>query len=251
MNTTLYFYSHLDCEELQLIVEKHQAWLDDELHRLYDLVDDDEQGVESLKKIDQWSEELGAPEVHPIHEELCFDDLTFDESSSDLMAQKQFFAGCRSSLVWHHLADFHTNPLQVTAVKNFCEIHPEILIDGDIDERLYFGQEFKAKLSTQFQDSQKVIAPERKSTTQKKMKIVLDDNPIELRLKKIRLHLDALTPLEKDQLKATFLERWPDLELLYRGIEADKNQEELRVFCELLPKAYTDGIERIFLFLKK
>jgi len=83
------------------------------------------------------------------------------------------------------------------------------------------------------------------------MKIVLDDNPIELRLKKIRLHLEALTPLEKDQLRGTFLERWPELELLYRGIEAEKNQEELRVFCELLPKAYTDGIERIFLFLKK
>lgn len=250
MNTTLYFYTHLDCEELQIVLDKHQAWLDDELHRLYDLVDDDQQGASDLKKIDLWADELGAPEVHPIHDELSFDDLTFDGSSIELTAQKQFFAGCRSSLVWQHLADFHTNPLQVSAVKNFCENLPEILIDGDIDDCLYFGEEFRAKLASQFIDSQVAILKNHKKDQRPKIIAVCDDNPIQLRLKKIRQKLKELSSLEKQKVRDDFVSKWPDLDRLFRGIEENKEQNELRIFSGLAPKSFTDGIERIFLFLK-
>lgn len=251
MNTTLYFYSHLDCKELQLIVEKYQAWLDDELHRLFDLVEDDQEGAAQLKMLDQWSEELGAAEVHPIHDELSFDDLNFEADSLDLTAQQQFFSGCRSSVVWQHLADFHTNPLQVSAVKYFCELHPEVLIDGDLDDRLYFGHEYRAKLATQFKDSAQLITPTATRNRKPSLKVVMDDNPIELRLKKITQKLAEMSGTEKLEAKQNFLYQWPELEKLYSGIETQKTQDDLRVYSELGAKAYTDGIERIFLFLKK
>lgn len=251
MNTTLYFYSHLDLEELEVLLEKHKAWLDDELHLLYDCVEEGEEGEKKCQKIDHWSEELGAPEVHPIHDELSFDDLSFDQDAIDIEAQKQFFAGCRSSLTWQHLADLHTNPLQVTALKHFCELHPEILVDGDLDGALYFGAEYRSKLTTQFKDSKDLIVPKTNQVKKPVMKIVMDDNPLSLRLKKIAEFLDDLTPERKREMKEKLMLQSSKLDLLFDGLEKKLGPEELRTYSQLLPKAYTDGIEKIYLFLKE
>lgn len=251
MNTTLYFYSHLDLAELEVLLEKHKAWLDDELHLLYDSVEEGEEGEKKCQKIDSWSEELGAPEVHPIHDELSFEDLSYDQDAIDIEAQKQFFAGCRSSLAWQHLADLHTNPLQVTALKHFCELHPEILVDGDIDGHLYFGAEYRSKLAFEFKDSKDMIVAKTAPAKKPVMKIVLDDNPLILRLKKIAEVFENLESERKKAVKEKFLEQSSSLSLLYEGLEKKLEQEQLRAYSQLLPKAYTDGIEKIYLYLKQ
>ncbi len=251
MNGTLYFYTQLDVKELEAVLVSQSEWLEAFLHELYDSLESEE----LLRQMDDYSEELALIEAHPVHEELRFEDLTTKlegeegEETPDSKQRDQrlelLFKKCRSCLVFQNLPDFHLNPLQVSVVKNYLKALPEVLVDGFLDETVSDGGEFLSRLNQTFKEALVAINQEIQTS---KTKIVVDDNPLEMRIRKILFLMRELNEEAKQKLTESLVEKSPKLEkLLNELIKGTTDSRLLFQKSGLHPKDFSDGIERIYL----
>lgn len=245
MNGTLYFYTQLEVKELEAVLASQSEWLEAFLHDLYDSLESEE----LLRQMDDYSEELALIEAHPVHEELRFEDLTLNEALISTKERDQrlalLFSNCRSCLVFQNLPDFHLNPLQVSVVKNYLKALPEVLVDGFLEETVSDGSEFLARLDQSFKEAEIIMS----DTDQvPKVKIVVDDNPLEMRIRKILFLMKEFNEEAKQELIAGLIDKSPKLEKLIN--ELVKGTEDSRLLFQksgLHPKDFSDGIERIYL----
>lgn len=232
MSRAHYFYLKTSLVELEKKIESHQLNFEELLGDTFS----EDQLIFYEKMLDQ----LGALYVQPIFPELSFDDFYPRPGQED--EQRLFFSQCRSSLCLENVADFETNPFQVTYLNELLREFDEVLIDtggvNEIDFKKNYLESLKKfkNIFTLLPDSfEKKIVPVSLNSSDPIQALVTDLN------KTIRL--SGLT------IPEDIPEKTKKLFLIMLSEELDSTTLLRR--SAMTPKDFGDHLEKLKIILKK
>lgn len=235
MSKAHYIYTKLPLKELEKQVEDHQQDFDDLLNDTF--------SEEELKLFEKKIDEIGAIFPQPIFSELTFDDFYFRPDSE--IAQRSYFESCKSSLCLENLADFHTNPFQVTYLIELIRVFDEILVDqGGVHEL-----EFKKNYLDSLKRYKNIFALLKDTESPKLIPQRPVNDPIELLVREIYAEFERLKThslsYSKDDLN-------PKTLIILEMMEKDiLGAHELFKRSGLSPKDFDDYLEKVKFFLRK
>ena len=232
MSRAHYFYFKTSLVELEKKIESHQLNFEELLGDTFS----EEQLVLFEKKLD----ELGALYVQPIFPELSFDDFYPRPGQED--EQRLFFSQCRSSLCLENLADFETNPFQVTYLNELLREFDEVLVDtGGVNEI-----EFKKTYLESLKKFKNIFTLLPESFEKKSVPLSLNSSdPIQA----LVTDLNKTLRLSGSTIPEDIPEKTKKLYLLMLSEEMDSTTLLRR--SGMIPKDFGDHLERIKMLVKK
>ena len=240
MSHAHYFYLLTPLSELERIVEAHK--LDFE-----ELINDTFSETE-LMTFEKLLDSISAIFVQPVISELTFED--FYSNENEALKQQSFFDECRSSICLENIADFHSNPFQVTYLIELLRSFDDVLIDtGGINE-LVFKKDYLENLK-KFKNIFSLVPQFETKPIEIKTNKPVD--PIDFLILDVYKELDRLFKLEKNNLLTEQMET--QSEKMRKTFLAMKDERldasTLLRKSGLNAKDFDDNLERFKFFLKK
>jgi hypothetical protein len=240
MSQAHYFYLLTPVSELERIVEAHKLDFEELINDTF--------SESELMAFEKLLDSISAIFVQPVISELTFDDFYSNENEAP--KQKSYFDECRSSICLENIADFHTNPFQVTYLIELLRSFDEVLIDTSGINELVFKKDYIENLKKYKNIFSLVPQTETKPFEIKTSKPV---DPIDFLIMDVYKELDRLIKLEKinvlSEQMETQSEKMRKTFLVMRDEKLDASA--LLRKSGLNAKDFDDNLERFKFFLKK
>lgn len=236
MTASLTLFLPFKLSDTEAIVEAFKEEFDIQLK---DIFSDDE-----LIILEPKLDALGAVFVQPILNELTFDDFYAAPDKED--SQRNFFAGCKSSIAIENMPYLETNPVQVTYLKDLIGKFPEILIDRGGVSEILFKNDFLGILSS-YKDMLSLAGGEKIPAKIVRTGTVPVD-PIDFLIRDVYKELSRLKDLEIDSKDLS-----PKLQKIFTVMknETTVDASELLKKTSLNAKDFDDGLESLKFWLRK
>jgi hypothetical protein len=233
-------YSRLSPDDLQRLVISHQEE--------FDLLLGDNFSDEELIGFEAAIDEIGAVYAQPLLSELSFDD--FYPQPGREFDQKNFFSSCNSVLIIENLPFLETNPFQITYLIDLLEKFDQVLIDRGGVTELLLKPEFLRDLY-KFKSLESLL--EKKVPVVQKNKLRVPVEPIDFLVRDVYLEIDRLLAnLGESDFQDSLLLQSSPVQKLFKIMQKEKlNPEDIYLLSGLIPKDFSDHLEKLKLFLKK
>lgn len=240
MSHANYFYLLTPLSELERIVEAHKIDFEELLNDTFSETE--------LTTFEKLLDSISAIFVQPIISELTFDE--FYAKENEALKQRCFFEECCSSICVENIADFHTNPFQVTYLIELLRNFDEVLIDTSGVNELLFKKDYVDNLKRYKNIFSLLTQPDTKPIEIKTNKPI---DPIDFLILDVYKELERITGIDKNNTLYAQMETQSEkMKKTFFAMANEKlDASMLLKKSGLNAKDFDDNLERLKFALKK